>query len=588
MSAELSPTIKRAFRLRKNEGRNKVVSLEEAVKKHVKPGMTIYLDEGANAAARAIIRHFWGTKPQFVLVMPAVSGDAVEMVSSGLVKKIITSACIERRPNLGPISVIQRAYRDKSLEIENWSLLTLMLRLMAGALGVSFMPTKSLLGSSVAEANNDSFISMNDPFGSGQRLGLVKALNPDIAIGHALAADPFGNSILPSGSMSGYSGWGPKASRHGVLVTTEKVFTTDFIRRHAALTNLPGYSVLSVSPAPFGAHPEGMLNKGIAGLTSYGEDPEYMDEIRKTRRDPKQLNIWVKEWVLDCPSQDAYLKKLGSARLDHLKSRAEKNTWKRVTKLGFKNISSSPEYSATEMMIIAAARKTREKALQKGYRTLLVGAGIALLATWMAYLQLSEEKYDLELVNGPGLFGYMPRPADPSITNYHSLATCKMHGDVLQSYGWLVSGTDKCLAVLGTAEIDKSGNTNSAIANGGLYLTGPGGANDAGNAAEVIVVITQSVQRLVNKLSYISVPGKRVTTIITDWGIFQKLSPDEEFTLTGYFPRSEPRDYILNQIKQRCGWELKVSDHLEELKPPTQKELALLRLLDGGVLLGQK
>ena len=588
MSTEFGPVIKRAFGLKKNEGQNKVISLEEAIKQNVKPGMTIYLDEGANAAARAILKQFWGSRPQFTLVMPAVSGDPVELVSSGLVKKIITSACIERRPSLGPISVIQRAYQDKSVEIENWSLLTLMLRLMAGALGVSFMPTKSLLDSSVAKANRDSFIALDDPFGSGQRVGLVKALNPDLAIVHALAADRYGNCILPAGSMSGYSGWGPKASRGGVVVTAEKITTTDYIRRHAALTTLPGHVVRSVSQASFGAHPEGMLNRGISGFASYGEDPEYMDEVRKARRDPKLLNAWVKEWVLDCPSHEEYLKKLGTVRLSGLKSRAEKDTWQNNLERVLKNISTSPEYSATEMMIITAARKTREKTLQRGYRTLLVGAGTALLAAWLAYLQLTEEGYDVELVNGPGLFGYMPRPADPSITNYHSLATCKMLGDVMQSYGWMVSGTDKCLAILGAAEIDKLGNINSAIANGGLYLTGPGGANDAGNAAEVMVVITQSAQRLVKKVSYVTVPRSRVTTLVSDWGIFHKLSPNQEFILTGCLPRSEAKDGIISCIKERCGWEVRVSDKLEEIKPPTIEELTILRLLDGGVFLGPR
>jgi len=588
MDTEFGPVIKRAFRLKKNEGQNKVIGLEEAIKQNVKPGMTIYLDEGANAAARAILRQFWGSRPQFTVVMPAVSGDPVELVSSGLVKKLITSACIERRPTLGPISVIQRAYQDKSLEIENWSLLTLMLRLMAGALGVGFMPTKSLLGSSVPEANRDSFISLDDPFGSGQRLGLVKALNPDLAIVHALAADHYGNTITPAGPMSGYAGWGARASRGGVVVTTEKLTTTDFIRRHAALTTLPGYVVNSVSLASFGAHPEGLLNRGIAGFASYGEDSEFMDEVRKARRDPKLLNAWVKEWVLDCPSHEEYLKKLGSTRLSWLKSRAGKDTWQQTLEPLLKNISTSPEYSATEMMIITAARKTREKTLQRGYRTLLVGAGTALLAAWLAYLQLTEEGYDVELVNGPGLFGYMPRPADPSITNYHSLATCKMLGDVMQSYGWMVSGTDKCLAILGAAEIDKRGNINSAIANGGLYLVGPGGANDAGNAAEVMVVLAQSAQRLVKKVSYVTVPGSRVTTLVSDWGIFQKLAPNEEFTLTGCLPRSEARDDIISCIKERCGWELRLSNHLEGITPPTSRELTILRLLDGGVLIGPR
>ncbi len=49
------------------------------------------------------------------------------------------------------------------------------------------MPTKSLLGSTMSEQNRDSFIEMTDPFGSGKKLGLVKALNPNIALIHGLS-----------------------------------------------------------------------------------------------------------------------------------------------------------------------------------------------------------------------------------------------------------------------------------------------------------------------------------------------------------------------------------------------------------------
>src|SRR4030042_5413927 len=153
MRDEFASIIENTFKLKENEGRDKIISLAEAIKQNVKPGMTIYIEEGANAAIREILAQFWGTKPQFTLVMSAVSGDALDLIASGLVKKLITPACVEQRPMLGPSPIIQRASQQKNVEIEDWSLYSLMLRLMAGALGIGFMPTKSLLGSSLVEAN---------------------------------------------------------------------------------------------------------------------------------------------------------------------------------------------------------------------------------------------------------------------------------------------------------------------------------------------------------------------------------------------------------------------------------------------------
>ena len=567
MRDEFASIIENTFKLKENEGRDKIISLAEAIKQNVKPGMTIYIEEGANAAIREILRQFWGTKPQFTLVMSAVSGDALDLVASGLVKKLITPACVEQRPMLGPSHIIQRASQQKNVEIEDWSLYSLMLRLMAGALGIGFMPTTSLLDSSMAVTNRNAFKTMDDPFGSGQHLGLVKALNPDLAVVHCLVADRYGNAIMPTPAKACYAGWGARASRGGVILTAEKLVSTGYIRQHAGLVTLPGQVVNSVSVARFGAHPEGLLNKGLTTFKSYGEDHQFMDEVRKARRDPSQLNSRLKEWVLDCPSHEAYLKKLGNAQLCLLRDRAGKDTWQKTLEPLLNNISASPEYNATEMMTVIAARKVREKVLKNGYRILLVGAGTPLAATWLAYLQLREEDYDVEVTNGSGLFGYMPRPGDPSTTNYHSLVTCKMLSDVMMVYGWLVGGTDKCLAVLGGAEIDKLGNINSTFAS---------------NAAELMLVVTQSPQRFVDKVSYITVPGSKIGTLISDLGIFEKPAPDKDFILTHYFPKPGGKEEVLRHIKQQCGWDLKISPEVKQADPPTQEELTLLRLLDAG------
>ena len=74
-------------------------------------------------------------------------------------------------PAYGPNQVTQRAYGRKEIELEDWSILTLPLMLMAGALGVGFMPTTSVIGIMMEVDNKDSFIVIDDPFGSGRRTG---------------------------------------------------------------------------------------------------------------------------------------------------------------------------------------------------------------------------------------------------------------------------------------------------------------------------------------------------------------------------------------------------------------------------------
>src|SRR5919205_24328 len=76
------------------------------------------------------------------------------------------------------------------VRFEEWSHLGLGLRYRAGAMGVPFLPTLTMLGSdlmSVSEAK-----TMTCPF-TGETVNLVPALFPDVALLHVHRADRFGN-----------------------------------------------------------------------------------------------------------------------------------------------------------------------------------------------------------------------------------------------------------------------------------------------------------------------------------------------------------------------------------------------------------
>ncbi|MFH1486248.1 MAG: CoA-transferase [Chloroflexota bacterium] len=566
------------FHIPDYDGTSKVIPLNEAIHRHVKPGMTLHVGRGVGAAVCELMRQFYDTDPGFTLVMSMAWDHVPNLIHCGLVKRVIASNCALHDTTPAPNPIMQRAFKDKSVVFENWTLLTHVLMHIAGAMGVGFFPTKSIIASSMANKNSDSFKIIDDPFGSGKKIGLVKAINPDVAFVHAWAADPHGNIFLPRPDAE--STWGARASK-GVVATVERMVSTDFLREHASMVRIPGYMVNSVSVAPFGAHPTSMANAGVTEFPAYAEDHDFLNELNRASKNRDALDAWIKHWVLDCRDHRDYLRKLGPEGLSALRGKAAPDAWEHDLAAIIDSIPISQECNATEFMVIAAAREMAEKAMQSDCRTILAGVGVSALAAWVAYYLLRQRGHDAEVMVGYGLFGYAPRPAHPAQDNFHNILTCKMLCDTFETYGVYVgSDSNSCLAAVGAGQVDKHGNTNSTEI-GELFLAGSGGANDAcSTAREIVVVVNQSPRRFVDRVPYITCPGHRVGTLVSSMGVFEK--PGGEFMLSKYFPNPKltGKEECIRAVRENCGWELKVSPQIQEASPPTSEELKILRLLD--------
>jgi acyl CoA:acetate/3-ketoacid CoA transferase alpha subunit/acyl CoA:acetate/3-ketoacid CoA transferase beta subunit len=584
MNQEMIKTIKRNFDLELSEDKSdKVIGLQEAIKKYIRPGKALLLGEFANAATREIARQFQNTKADFTIINSSRDFTAA-LVYCGLVKKLIGVAYMHLYPTAGPNRLIQRAFNEGRIEIEGWTSLTLLQRLIAGAMDMECMVTKSLLGSDMVSDNKHCLHEFQSPFKSKQNLALIKSLNPDIAVVHGWASDPQGNIILGAPYYMGPSTWGARASKEGVVATVEKIVSTDFIRKHSCLVSVPGHLVKSVSEVPFGAHPQGMnsLGMGIEGFRSYRPDIDFIGAYRDTVKDSERLRNWMEEWVFNCENHQDYFDKLGKDRLLALTTGIGENEGRQNLADLLNTISFSPEYSANELTIVAAARKIEEVVLHKKYITFLLGVGFSALAGWLAYYGLKKKDWPVKLLIGTGVYGYSPQPGNPAIGATANIETGRMLTDAFQSYGVLIGGlNNRCLSVLGTAQIDKQGNLNSTKV-GNEFIAGSGGANDATNAQEVMVISRQSPKRFVDRVDYITSPGTRVKTIVSDMGVFEKLGKDEEFTLTGLHinSRLSSLEEKIRTVRKNCGWDLKVSPDVREMDPPKVEELAMIRCFD--------
>ncbi len=269
------------------------------------------------AAARELVRQWWGRDPGFELVMLSLSSLGTLFFRGGLVRKVITGYSGDIFPNFTPNPIFGDAYLSGEVEVEHWSFLAFAQRMEAAARGLPAVTTSSIAGSSMAE--NPGFAEVETPFG---RVGMLEAYAPDVALLHAAIADRDGNVALHPPLLEGV--WGAMAATRGAIVTVERI--VDDIRPWSHLVKLPAHRVLAVTECPMGAHPGGLYGR-FTPAEPYGEDLQFWTEVRNASRSD-DFDEWIRRWVLDVESQDEYLAQLGEERIAPLRRRSEVDSWR--------------------------------------------------------------------------------------------------------------------------------------------------------------------------------------------------------------------------------------------------------------------
>ncbi len=305
------------------------MSLADAVRRFVRPGMTVhvgYSDARPNAAQIEMVRQFAGKNTGITLVTAGSVGVQHALLATGVVNRLITSFAGENYPAPAPSPILQSALKSGAVTIENWSLWSLIARLVGGALGTPFFPVRSLRGSDMEKEHlGKRFAVLADPFGSNDGVGVVKSLRPDVVLMQAVAADRFGNIVMSA--PYGETLWGALAAKDGVIACVERIVDTSLLQTYNGLVKIPGHVVKAVCHVPLGSHPYGLYNPGLPGVSGYVEDHEFMVALQETCRDPQRFRAWIEEWILDTADHRAYLRKLGDDRVFSLLGKGHESSW---------------------------------------------------------------------------------------------------------------------------------------------------------------------------------------------------------------------------------------------------------------------
>ena len=208
------------------------------------------------------------------------------------------------------ISRILRKYVESGrAEFEEWSHLALGLRYRAAAMGVPFLPTLTMLGSDIHR--HAATKEIDDPF-TGERLCLVPALFPDIALVHVHRADRFGNA-----QIDGYPHMDTdivKAAKT-VIVTAEEIVNTDVLQADGGRTSFPHYVVDAVVEAPFGAYPHELYGR-------YDADFDHFDQYVRLTKEEGGLEQYLDRYVFGVADHAGFLETFGAATLRAASARA--------------------------------------------------------------------------------------------------------------------------------------------------------------------------------------------------------------------------------------------------------------------------
>lgn len=286
---------------------DKTMSAAEAVSRFVSDGDVIAVG-GTNhartpmALLAEVLRQ---GRRDLSLARPLTCFEAELFIATGMAAKVITS-WVGIGHGWGLARVLREFVESGRIDYEEWSHLGLGLRFKAGAMGVPFLPSYTMMGSDLGRRLG--LAGVDCPY-TGQTLYAVPSLNPDVALVHVQRADVYGNA-----QIDGYELMDADIARAArrLVISTEEIVDTDTLRLDPARTPIPGFAVDAVVLQPMGAYPHECYGLYLADEEAFRS---YMDAVRSGGSQGAREYV---ETLVAHPDHDSFLASVPQSRIEKL------------------------------------------------------------------------------------------------------------------------------------------------------------------------------------------------------------------------------------------------------------------------------
>jgi glutaconate CoA-transferase subunit A len=293
-----SPDVNAAREFFKNKSRaltNKLMSVPDAVSRFICDGD--YLASGGFGGVRistAILHEIVRQRKKNLGLSGHTATHDFQILAAGKCFDRCDIAYVVGLEMRGLSPNARRLMESGAVRVTEWSNATLGWRYKAAAMGIPFLPARSILGTDVFAHSAAKEIVC--PF-TGQKLAAIPALFPDVAIMHVHRADVYGNAQVDGIGIADYDM--ARASKR-LIVTTERIVGTDEIRRDPGKTIAPYWLVDAVCHVPYGSYPGNMPYE-------YYSDEAHLAEWMDAEKDEATLNAFLDKYILGVKNFDEYL-----------------------------------------------------------------------------------------------------------------------------------------------------------------------------------------------------------------------------------------------------------------------------------------
>jgi glutaconate CoA-transferase subunit A len=307
-----SPDVNAAREFFKHKSRartNKLMSVSDAVSRFIHDGD--YLASGGFGGVRistAILHEIVRQRKKKLGMSGHTATHDFQILAAGKCFDRCDIAYVVGLEMRGLSPNARRMMESGEVRVTEWSNATLGWRYKAAVMGIPFLPARSILGTDVFKHSAAKEIVC--PF-TGQKLAAIPALFPDVGIIHVHRADVSGNAQIDGISIADYDV--ARASKR-LIVTTERIVSTDEIRRDPSKTIAPYWLTDAVCHVPYGSYPGNMPYE-------YYSDEAHLAEWLDAERDQATLDAFLNKYIFGTKDFEEYLAlKGGEKRMAELRA----------------------------------------------------------------------------------------------------------------------------------------------------------------------------------------------------------------------------------------------------------------------------